>query len=379
MTKEKYRATVDQIVYLAACAIDGTVPDRKRIDVENLDGLYKVAEHQLLTGITAIALKRAGIRDARFQEAGSKAIRKVLLLDTERQAVERCLEEAGIWYLPLKGSVLKDLYPAIGMRQMSDCDILIDPTRTKDIRTIMESRGFHCEMFGRNHSDNYHKPPVYNFEMHWRLFEEREDIRLHRYYSDIPDHLRKDPDRDFGFHLSDEDFYLFMIAHEYKHYMGGGTGLRSLLDTWVFWRSRGEQLDRAYLEQEMEKLGILEFERKNRELALHLFERTPLSPEENETLDYMCLSGVYGTVSFRTEHKIRRYGNGTGARLRYAFRRIVLPMERVEQVFPQFAKHKVLLPFLPFYRMIRALRTRRWKIREEVKTVLRPVRTNIPK
>ena len=27
-----------------------------------------------------------------------------------------------------------------------------------------------------------------------------------------------------------------MIVHEYKHYSGGGTGLRSLLDTYVYLR-----------------------------------------------------------------------------------------------------------------------------------------------
>ena len=39
--------------------------------------------------------------------------------------------------MPLKGSVIKDLYPRMGMRQMSDNDILFDAERTKDVRTII--------------------------------------------------------------------------------------------------------------------------------------------------------------------------------------------------------------------------------------------------
>ena len=28
----------------------------------------------------------------------------------------------------------------------------------------------------------------------------------------------------YGYHFSDEDFYLYMLAHEYKHFSGSGTG-----------------------------------------------------------------------------------------------------------------------------------------------------------
>lgn len=46
---------------------------------------------------------------------------------------------------------------------------------------------------------------------------------------------------------------IYMIAHEYKHFSKGGTGLRSLLDTYVFLRHCDETLDKEYVESELKK------------------------------------------------------------------------------------------------------------------------------
>lgn len=45
-------------------------------------------------------------------------------------------EKAGIWYLPLKGVILKEMYPVYGIRQMADNDILFDFTYRKEVKDI---------------------------------------------------------------------------------------------------------------------------------------------------------------------------------------------------------------------------------------------------
>ena len=62
------------------------------------------------------------------------------------------------------------------------------------------------------------------------------------------------------YHFTPEDFYVYLVAHEYKHYVRGGTGLRSLLDVYVFLRRMGDSLDRDYIRRETDKLNITEFE-----------------------------------------------------------------------------------------------------------------------
>ena len=222
---KRYRAAIFDVVYLAAFAVNETVPDAARVKEMDLELLYKAADRHLLTGITAMALESAGVKERAFTQALGKAVRKVTVFDVERAAILEKLEEAGIWHMPLKGSVLKSLYPRTGMRQMADNDILCDPSRMSDVRSIMESLGFTTDSsYGRSIHDQYYKPPVCNFEIHRALFGSGHDQRMTEYYQDVKSHLILDKGSRYGYHFSDEDFYLYMLAHEYKHFSGSGTG-----------------------------------------------------------------------------------------------------------------------------------------------------------
>lgn len=87
--------------------------------------------------------------------------------------------------------------------------------------------------------------------------------------------------------MSHDDFYIYHICHLFKHYSGGGTGLRSLSDTNVYYREYGECLDLAYIDAELKKLGLKEFERKIRCLSDKLFRRLPLDDSETRELRKM--------------------------------------------------------------------------------------------
>ena len=143
----------------------------------------------------------------------------------------------------------------------------------------------------------------------------------------------------------------------------GGTGLRPLLDTYVCLKN--ESLDMAYVTKEAKKLGMAEFEAANRTLALHVFSGAELTEADSEMLDYILSSGVYGTLTHHVENKMRRNGWG---KLQYALGRFAVPVSR-ENIryagfaarYPFFYQHKVLLPFLPFYRIFRAMKAGRFQ------------------
>ena len=164
-------------------------------------------------------------------------------------------------------------------------------------------------------------------------------------------------------HLSPEDFYLYVTAHEYKHYAVNGTGLRSLVDTYVYLQKTA--LDMNYVEAEMEKMGIAEFEAQNRVLALHLFSGEELTAKDQEMLDYILSSDVYGNLSNGVENGIRKNGESM---LRYMLDRFFVPVSEKNLSYsdyagqyPFFYKHKILLPLLPFYRTIRAMKAGRFQ------------------
>lgn len=354
------RAVSDDLIYLVSCAVKESVPEKSRIEAMDLAALYTVADKHLLTATVAYALESAGVWDPAFTQAKAKAMRKLALMDTEKAAIFAKMEEAGIWYMPLKGTVLKDYYPQFGMRQMSDHDILFDARRAEDVKRIMKERGFRVEEYGTRHHDVYFKAPVINFEMHRLLFGPGLYEKLYVYYRDVESRLLGDG---YEKHLSPEDFYLYLTAHEYKHYADLGTGLRSLLDTYVVLQK--EVLDMAYVKAEAEKLGIAEFEEANRSLAQRLFSGEALTEEETETLQGILDSGVYGSRAFAVQRRLSGFGYG---KLRYAFERFWEPLNKnswnyrnLSEEFPFFYRHKILLPLLPFYRVLLRLFSGRLK------------------
>ena len=73
----------------------------------NLENLFKMCQFHSLTAMVCMALKSAGTEfPGYWVEAKLKAIRKVMLLDSEREKILQFMEENSIWYIPLKGVIL---------------------------------------------------------------------------------------------------------------------------------------------------------------------------------------------------------------------------------------------------------------------------------
>ena len=349
MTEAQTLQAAQNVVYLAKCAVNGEIPDLTGIG--DTEAVYAYAAQHKLTAAVAMALESAGQKDKRSNLAIANALKRKLFFEKAAAQVEEELEKAGIWFLPLKGMILKEYYPKPGMREMGDHDILFDAARAEAVKAIMEGLGYATESFGSSHHDCYCKPPFLRFEMHRELFEPIHGEKLYGYYRDVEKRLLGDGCEK---HLSPEDFYLFMTAHEYKHYADRGTGLRSLLDTYVVLQKTAFNMD--YVSAEAEKLGMAEFEAQNRSLAQHLFSGGKMTASDMEMLEYILSSGTYGTWDHRVQNRLSRLGYG---KLRYAWERLIEPFNKNSwnyqtwvRLYPFFYRHKILLPFLMVPRII---------------------------
>ena len=358
------------IIYLAGCAVRGDVPEISRLDGVDTDALLRIADKHTLGACVASALESAGLTTKRTRDEVARGIWKAVQLDNDWQAVKRQFDEHGIWYCLLKGAVIKDLYPVFGMRQMCDYDILIDPSRGDEVCSIMQELDFDVRHVGTGNHDVYTKEPVTNFELHRELFRDVCDEYSICFFANIGDRLIADDDGSFGRHMTNEDFYLFMLAHEYKHFTNSGTGLRSPLDIYVYLRKYADELDWDEIAVSLKKLGLTDFERRNRELAFRLFDGETLSEEEDELFSYFSSSGTYGTVGNDVKNKVAEFGGGVSGKLRYVRYLLFPPMARIKSYFPFFYRHKVLLPALFVYRLGKAATTNRAKILTKVRVLL---------
>lgn len=364
----------NDMIYLVACAVNSQVPDKDRVSAMDLDSLYKACKRHTLRATVFTALKSAGAEHSDFFQAYNKAVRKNILFDSEREAITSEMEKQGIWYLPLKGAILKELYPQIGMREMSDNDILYDSSRQNDLKNIMLSRGYTAESVGDSYTDVYKKPPVLNMEMHRALFLFGHDEKLFRYYEDMSRLMKRDDDKQYGYHFSDEDFYVYMTAHEYRHHIGGGTGIRSLVDCYVFMKAKEGTIDKSYIAEQFRQLGIEDYAQKRLSLAMKLFssaDTLSLTESEEKELEKYLLFGTYGTINNVGESSIKRYVEKSGSRSKAGFiiSRLFPSTEFMKHHYPFFYKTKVLLPAGYVWRWIKGLSVNRDKFRAEMKAL----------
>ena len=370
------------MIYLASCGVNGTAPDKEYIGGIDIASLYKLCRTHLLEALVGTVLKQAGVSlPEDWSQRISKAVRKNILLDTERKKLFSFMEKAGIWHLPLKGIILKGYYPALGMRQMADNDILFDENYSKEVQEFMESEGYRGENIGAGNHDVYMKEPVMNFELHRALFSDYNQTDFYEYYKDVKSRLILNDNSSFGYHFSKEDLYIYIISHAYKHYTGGGTGLRTLLDFYVYLKAE-EDMDFAYIEKECAVLKTGDFEKQSRGLCKKVFGTTAavgfeafessLSAEEKDMLLYYLTSGVYGTVERSIDNRINKYREEkSGSKLRYLLSRLFPSVESYKVGYPFFYKHKWLLPIGWLYRLLRAVfvKERRKNISREIEAV----------
>lgn len=132
--------------------------------------------------------------------------------------------------------------------------------------------------------------------------------------------------------MKPEEVYAYLIAHTYVHYITAGTGLKALVDVFVFLHRYEPQLDQPLLSQELEALRMTEFEEKVRTLAHNLFKPEALTSETAGELDYFIFSGVYGNQTTYLKNKIKRKAKGSTRRdkLQYLKLRLTVSDQQIK-------------------------------------------------
>ena len=199
------------------------------------------------------------------------------------------LDKMGVRHMLLKGSVMKNFYPSPDMRTMGDIDILVDAARCDDVVKAFMADGFEFAGEGNLHS-NVKRGNVY-IEFHRSMVDSCHET-LSAYYGDGFRLPHKSEGSEYEYKLTDEDFYVFLVAHIAKHYRYGGTGIRSLLDLYIYEKSL-PSLDFDYINGELEKIGLLVFYNKIRKITYDWYSGG-FDGEFDIMSEYIVSGGVYG-------------------------------------------------------------------------------------
>ncbi len=421
MDRETFFKTGEYFIRLVRFGASGGegLPPEKPEEVSWRDILLLSEKHSL-AALTYSALSRLEKKpDKETAEKWEHAYRVCVHADIQQEfaweEIKERFSEQRIKFLPLKGILLKSLYPEPAFRSMGDLDILYEEKDFEKIKSLMRELGYEyrTESAGSNHQI-FFRPPVTTVELHRALLNDTSPFA--EYYNDV--WRRALPTEEpFVYRLSREDEYIFLLIHGYKHFSGAGSGVRTVLDFWLYLKRYGKELDREYIAAELSRAqeiarqfaaphaqdsshqssqlpiqetsqtakseGLRNTEPKpafnpveesatdrsvkpaaETEAPLEEFEKT-LEREiglwfsaENPTLDETGISllsdGVYGRIEKLWERKLQEKG-----KFRYLAGRLFPPYKVMKQRFTLLEKLPFLLPFFWIWRLIRAAFCRR--------------------
>lgn len=267
-------------------------------------------------------------------------------------------EKNGLDYMPMKGSILKALYPRPEMRLMGDADILIRQEQYDRIVPIVEQLGFK----GGDACGHHYvwEKKTLSLELHHMMVPVEYRI-MHAYYGTGWKDAHPAGGRRYA--MSAEDTFIFLLSHFAKHFRGGGIGCRHVVDLWVYLRAN-PSLDEKRLLKRLDELHLQRFYHNIRKLIQVWFEDAAPDETTECLTEYIMRNGSWGNATgILLSAVVREQQNPRssmlGARLSLASKWIYPGAHTMRLEYPILKTRPALLPLyacMRFFKKITSLK-----------------------
>ena len=358
------RNTVDTVIKLIGHALKNEVADccrGEKLSEETLKKLIKFAHaHRMLPMVADVLLKSGAVEHIPelvtfLRKKQFKDVLKSQKRDYELQRMGELFAKLKIKYIPLKGSVVKVLYPEPWMRTSCDIDVLIQKDDLeKATEALTEQLGFkrYAETF---HDVSFDTESGVHIELHYTLVEDDMKPVAKTYLEEVWDRSAPMVDGGFEYKMNDEMFLFYHIVHMAKHVTLGGCGIRPFADLFLL-RQTMDFSGEAFKEM-IEKAELSVFFETAVSLCDVWFSEGQHNELTKELEHYVLSGGVFGTTQNSLAVK-RSEGEST---VQHFKKLIFLPREQLEMVYPKLKEHRWMLPFYQVRRWFRMFDSKKRK------------------
>ena len=297
------------------------------------------------------------------------------------EEITQAFEKAHIDYLPLKGILLKQLYPKTEMRTMGDADILIKLEQYPQIQEILKKYKF---VF-RYESDH---------ELVWSntsLVLELHKSIMTSYNKDFYQYFRtgwslakKVDGTNSRYEFASEDFYIYIFVHFTKHYRISGIGIKHILDLWIYIK-KYPQMDWTYINKVLEQLNLYEFHQNTIDTLDVWFNQKPDTEKTNHITDVIFSSGQFGTFEMTNINRTIRESKNNGSNsvrktiLKQVFKSVFPSYKDMKNDYSILEKLPFILPFMWIYRWGELIIYKRKEIRRYLRNLKALKRSSVKK
>lgn len=331
-----------------------------------LDEYLAFAKAQQIEALLIIGLRKSGF-------SFSKEIRNRLLaaamISAKQMTMAKQLcavfQEHAIDHMPLKGSVLKPLYPSEEMRSMGDVDVLVRQEQYDQIRRLMLSFGFQ-EGVQSDHEYIWDKDDVH-IELHKRLIPSY-NKDYYAYYGDGWQ-LARPSGTPFRYEMSHEDTLVYLFTHYAKHYRDAGVGIRQALDLYVY-RKTCLQMNESYIQGKMRLLQLDRFYENTLHMLDTWFGEATHTEASQLISDRLFAGGVFGdresSLNSTMLKQVNLHGSVGKVKALNWLKRAFPAYGGMRQLYPCLDEHPGLLPFMYISRGINIVIHKRNRLHEYV-------------
>ena len=324
--------------------------------------LIKICEKQSILPIFYVGLKKLKMPNEILKladQARSRDIRRFVLFNDAIINIYKTLDKAGIDYIPLKGAMIRNLYPEPEMRTCADIDVLVREEMLDEAVKVIETN---TDFKARKR--NYHDVSMVNSNVHLELhFSIKENMdNIDKTLQFVWDYAI--PDEQFRYVLTPEFQIFHIIAHMSYHMVNGGLGIRPFLDLWLL-RNK-TNYDEKLVRSMCLRCNILTFYEKCSELVDLWMSGSMVNGNLKALETYALNGGVFGNrnnaiaTKQRNQHKIS-----------YIFQRIFLKREYLVIEFPELKEKPYLIAICQIKRWARLLDSnKRNKVESELHSLI---------
>lgn len=337
-----YREKIKEvfIVLLRFIFTGAEVPEEyKNLAEDEASALYDLAKKHDLTHIIDLAFDKCKMEISEpvkkaFHKQKMTAFYRSSLRDEEYKKVTELFEQEKIKYIPLKGSVIKNLYPEAWMRTSCDIDILVTEEDLDKANNLLREKLSYKVGEKGTHDVSSESPLGVQVEIHYKLTNR--ECEASKLLDNVWDSAKKCDDGDYCYEMDRELFYYYHVWHMSKHFKYGGCGIKNFIDLWL--------LNKKYsYDIEKRKNYVKEGSRDKFEItALKLGEAWMEGAEKDEVTSgmekFILEGGSYGSAE---QHISARKTSKLG----YIFGRLFLKRKTLAFFYPGLNKSPLLYPY----------------------------------
>ena len=314
----------------------------------NWDAAVRILYEHHLVGLAIRGAARCGVSRSNpvIRQLTARFCKDVAVSRQQMQQLDEVyalFEAHGIEYMPVKGAILKPLYPQTELRPMGDADILIRQEQYEKIREILPALGLK-EILESDHELIWQGRDL-TMELHKRLIPSY-NKDYYAYYGDGWRFAQR-AGQSSACHMRPEDHFIYLLVHFAKHYRDGSISAKNICDFWVCRRAYPD-MDKIYICTELEKLKLLDFYRNVLDLLDTWFEGAAPT-EAVERLTHTAFHG--GIYSFEESQQassviriMKETSSFSGSKRKWLKNKLFPPMETLAQRYPVLRKYPLLLP-----------------------------------